>query len=106
VIPAPPSRRLGLDAQPAQPFRKGLAPALQIGLARVQAFAVLGLCPHADVHMRVRLVVVQHHHVAVVCQLDPGELARCMLDDQRIGAVRHRQHDVDGLAPRAVVVDA
>jgi hypothetical protein len=100
------TRRFGLDALPAQALRKGLAPALQVGLAWVQPLAVLGLRPHAEVHMRVRLVVVQHHHVVVVGQPDPGELARRLLHGQRIGAARHRQHDVVGLASGAVVVDA
>jgi hypothetical protein len=60
---------------------------------------VLGLGPHADVHMRVGLVVVQHHHVLVVGQFDLRELARRALHGQRVGAARHRQHDVEGLAP-------
>ena len=78
---------------------------MQVGLARVQALAVLGLGPHADVHVRVGLVVVQHHHVLVVSQFDLRELARGALYGQRVGATRHRQHDVEGLAPRADVLD-
>ncbi len=62
-------RRLGLDPALAQLLREGLAPAVQVGLARVQALAVLRLGAHADVHVRVGLVVVQHHHVLVVGQL-------------------------------------
>ena len=62
-------RGLGLDAALAQLLGEGLAPAVQVGLARVQALAVLRLGAHADVHVRVGLVVVQHHHVLVVGQL-------------------------------------
>jgi len=61
---------------------------VQIGLARVEALAVLGLGTHADVYMRVGLVVVQHHHVLVVSPLALRELARRALHGQRIGATR------------------
>jgi hypothetical protein len=42
---------------------------------------VLGLGPNAQVHVRVGLVVVQGHHVPVVCEVDLGELAGSSLDD-------------------------
>jgi len=48
--------------------------------------------------MRVGLVVVRHHHVLVIRQLGVGELARGVLHAQWIGAARHRQHDVEGVA--------
>lgn len=51
-------RRLGLDTVAAQLLGEGLPPAVQVGLARVQALAVLRLGPYADVHMRIGLVVV------------------------------------------------
>jgi hypothetical protein len=41
----------------------------------------------------------------VVRQLGLRELARRPLHRQRVGAARHRQHDVEGLAPGADVVD-
>ena len=72
-------RRLGLDAPAAQLLGKGLAPAVQVFLARIQAFAVTPFRAHADVHMRIGLVRVQHHHVAVVRQLGLRELARGLL---------------------------
>ena len=43
---------------------------MQVGLARIQSLPVLGLSPHADVHMRVGLVVVQDHHVPAFRQID------------------------------------
>lgn len=51
--------------------------------------------------MRVGLVVAQHHHDRVVGQFDVGEPARRALGRQRVGATRHRQQDVEGLAPLA-----
>ena len=92
-------RCFGLDAPVAQLLGEGLPPAVQIDLARVQALAVLGLGPDADVHMWVGLVVVQHHHLLVIRQLDLGELARGVLQAQRVGPAWHRQHDIEGLAP-------
>jgi len=55
--------------------------------------------------MRVGLVLVQDHHVAMPRQLGLRKLTRCLLHHSRIGAVRHRQHDVEGLAPMADFVD-
>jgi hypothetical protein len=98
-------RGFRLDALLAQLRRKGLAPAVQVRLARVQAPAVLRLRTHADVHVRVGLVVVQHHHALVVGQLGLRELACRPLNARRVAAARHRQHDVEGLAPRARVLD-
>ena len=51
-------------------------------------------------HMRVGLVIVDHD-VAVIGELDLRELAGSALGAQGIGAARHRQHDVEGLAPMA-----
>src|ERR1019366_7287428 len=52
------------------------------------------------------LVVMQHHHVAVVGKLDPCKLPGREQHRLRIGASRHRQHEVEGLAPMADVVAA
>jgi hypothetical protein len=40
-------------------------------------------------------------NVLVVGQFGLRELARRALHGQRVGAARHRQHDVEGLAPLA-----
>jgi hypothetical protein len=93
-----PRRGFGLDAPVAQLLGKGLAPAVQVFLAGVQAFAVSPLRANADVHVRIRLVRVQHHDVAMVRQFGLGELARRLAHHASIGAGRHRQHDVEGLA--------
>jgi hypothetical protein len=81
------------------------APALQIGLARIQPPTMLGLGPHAEVHMRVGVVVVQHHHELVVRQLGLRELARRLLHGQLSGSARHRQRDVESLATLAGLCD-
>ena len=99
-------RRFGLDAPASQPLGKRLTPAAQVLLARVQARAVAALGAHADVHMRVRLVDVQDHHVAVHRQFGLGEFAGRLLHDSRVGPRRHRQHDVEGLAALADLRDA
>ena len=62
--------------------------------------------PHAQVHMRIGLEVVQHHHVAVAGEFRLGELACGALHSQWVGASRHRQHDVEGFAPIAALGDA
>jgi hypothetical protein len=97
--------RLGVDAPAAQLLREGLAPALQIGLAGVEPLAVPRLGANAEVDVRVGLVVVQDHHVAMVAELGAGELPGGALHDQRVGAARHRQHDVERLAPVGRLVD-
>ena len=99
-------RGLGLDTPVAQLLGKGLAPAVQVFLSRVQAFAVTPLRAHADVHMRVRLVRVQHHDIAMVRQFGLGEFARRLLRHPGIGARWHRQHDVERLAALADLRDA
>ena len=48
--------------------------------------------------MWIRLVLVQHDHVAMVMQFRLREFARCLQHDPAIGALRRRQHDVEGLA--------
>ena len=95
----------GLHPVTTQFLGKGLAPPLQVGLARVESFTVDRLCPHAEVHVRVRLVVVQHHHILVVGQLGLCKLARRPLDDPRVRAAWHGQHDVERLAPVSFVCD-
>ncbi len=105
-MPLPGSFFLGLDAPSAQPLSKGLAPPAQVFLARIQAFAVTPFRAHADVHMRVRLVRVQDHHVAVVRQLGLRKLPRGLPQHMGIRAGRHRQHDVEGLAALADLRDA
>ena len=62
-------RCLCLDAIASQLFSKGFAPAVQVVLARVEALAQPRYRTHADVHVRVGLVVVQNHDVFVVRQL-------------------------------------
>ena len=94
-----------VDAALAQSFGEGLAPALQVGFARVEPLALLRRGLDAQVHVRVGLMVVQDHHIAVVGELDPGEFACRPLHGQRIGAARHRQHDVEGFAAWAHGVD-
>jgi hypothetical protein len=59
----------------------------------------------AQVHVRVGLVGVQHHDVAVIGELDPRELARRLQNAQRVGPLGHREHDVEGLLPMAEVID-
>jgi hypothetical protein len=49
--------RFGVDAPAPKLLGEGLAPPMQVGLARVQALAVPGFGSHADVHMRVGLVL-------------------------------------------------
>ena len=49
--------RFGIDPPAAKLLRKGLSPAKQIGLPRVQAPAVLGFGADADVNVGVGLVV-------------------------------------------------
>jgi len=63
------------------------------------------MCGSPQVHVRVGLVLVQHHHVAVIGELDVRELAGRSLNDEGIGAPRHRQHDVEGLASMALLAD-
>lgn len=109
AMPRPASdlgRRLGLDPPTAQPLRKGLAPAAQVFLARVEALPVATFGPYAQVHVRIGLVGVQHHHVAVIRQLGLGELARGALQEFGFRARRHRQHDVESLAAFADLRDA
>src|SRR5678816_4031697 len=40
-----------------------------------------------------------------VSKLGLGELAGGLLDDAGVGPARHRQHDVEGLAPMALLAD-
>ena len=56
--------------------------------------------------MRVGLVGVQHHGVAVVGELGFGERARRLVHGRCAGARRHRQHEVEGLASVAFFGDA
>lgn len=60
------SARLGVDAPAAELLRKGLTPALQIGLAGVQAPAMPGFGSDADVDVRIGLMIVQHDEVLVI----------------------------------------
>lgn len=52
-----------------------------------------------------RLVLMQHHHIAVVLQLDPRELPGRLQHRLRIGAAWHRQHQIEGFAPRTDLPD-
>src|SRR5688500_12635797 len=99
VSPGGLSSRLRINAPPPQPFRKRLSPAVQVSLSRVESLAVLRFRPDADVHMRVGLVIVQHHDVLVIGELLPCELTRGAMQDQRVNSSRHRQHHVVGLTP-------
>ena len=94
------------DTPGAQPLGEDFTPAAQVLFARIQACAVVGFGAHAEVHMRTRLVGVQHHHVAMVCQLGLREVAGRLLKASRLGAGRHRQHDVDRFAALADLGDA
>ena len=77
---------------------------MQVDFARIQALAVLRLGAHADCTCGLAMVV-QHHHILVVGQLGLRELARRPLHGQRVGATRHRQHEVERLAPVADVLN-
>jgi hypothetical protein len=70
------ARRFGLHTPRAQLLRKGLSPAMQVSLAGIQALADHGLGSHAQMDMWVLLVLVQHHHIAVVVQFRLCELSR------------------------------
>ena len=95
------ARRLGVDSALAQLLGKDLSPAAQIRLARIEPLAVLGLGLHRQVDMRMRLMVVQNHHVAVIGELDLRELPG--REEHRLGisASGHGQHDVERLATLA-----
>jgi hypothetical protein len=99
-------RGFGLDAPIAKLLGEGLAPAVQVLLAGVQALAVAPLRANADMDVRVGLMRVQDHDVAMVRQFSHGELACRLAHHASIGAGRHRQHDVEGLATFADLGDA
>ena len=62
---------------------------MQVLLARIQSSAVTRFRAHADVHVRIGLVRVQNHRIAVVRQLGLGELARGLLQHTGIATGRH-----------------
>lgn len=74
---------------------------MQVGFAGIQALAVPRLRTHADVDVRVGLVIVQDHHVLVISQFRLSKLSRRALHGQRVSSPRHRQHDVERFAPMA-----
>jgi hypothetical protein len=99
-------RGFGLDAALPQLLGKDLPPASQVGLARVEAPTILALGAHGQVHMRIGLVGVQHHHVAVIPQFHPGKGPGGILQRRFRRAGRHRQHDIEGFATLTAFVDA
>ena len=66
----------------AQLLREGLPPPCEIRLARIQPQPMPRLSPHAKVHMRVGLVVMQHHHPGVVGELALGKLSGRLMNDR------------------------
>ena len=84
----PPSqlpRSFSVDPALLQLLGEDLSPATQIGLARIEPLAVLGFGLHRQVDMRMGLMVVQHHHIAVI-----GELALRELPGPRSVPIRDR----------------
>jgi hypothetical protein len=91
-----------VDSPLAPLLSESLPPALQVGLARIQPIAVLGFRAHANVHVRVGPMIMQHHRVLAVVQLHYCELASRALNGERVGAARHRH----GVGQHSVVTDA
>ena len=67
--------------------------------------AVLAFGAQAQVDVRVRLMRVEHHHVAVVRELSAREGAGRLLHGRRRRAGRHRKHHIDGFTPGAALRD-
>ena len=93
-------RRLCIDyPTPGAVLAERFAPAVQVGLPSGSAAR---RCLDSALTLRCTCGlpwwVVQDHDIAVVGELDPCELARGLLHDQRIGSSRHGQHNVEGLS--------
>ena len=100
-----PFGRSGVDAVVAQRLRVGLAPALQVVLARIEPPALLASDFDDDVHVGMlgRLGVgigvegVLGHDVEMAVELLGGEVSHCPLDAELVGAFGHGEHEVVGL---------
>ena len=68
-------RRFSIDSALAQLIGEDLSPAAQIRLAQIEPLAVLRLGFDRQVDMRICLMIVQHHHVAMIGELDLRELS-------------------------------
>jgi hypothetical protein len=99
------ARRLGLDAPAPELLGEGLAPALQVRFPRIEALPVPALRTHTQVDVRMGLVIVQHHDPAVIAEFGLRELACRALHGQGVHTARHREHDVERLAPVARLAD-
>ena len=94
------------------------APALQIGLAGIEA-PPIGACRlHHQMNMGVwrgriilvfvvmrRIDGVQGHRVFVIGELFGRKVPRRLQDRDRVGAFRHREYDIERFAPRAGLFD-
>ena len=94
-----------VDTAVLQVAGKHRAPAVEICLARCQAHAVVAISADRQVHVGSALVFVQHEHILVSLEQFARRLASGFAHGRGGRAGRHRENNVESLAPRTVVVD-
>uniref|UniRef100_A0A071M5U9 Uncharacterized protein n=1 Tax=Burkholderia cenocepacia TaxID=95486 RepID=A0A071M5U9_9BURK len=102
-----PKRRIRLDTAFTQFLGKTLTPSLKILMAGIQAMAVRTTYLYAQMHMRMRFVIVRGENVCpAVTELNCREISCRIAHCFPIRSRWHRQQDVESLAALAGLGDA